>query len=144
MSNDSLNLTIRYTINDKAAIGMVAAIIESTSSDPVTTGLAVAIVGAYGELAAFGAHHSCPPLPRLLAQRKAYTALTLRRSTQIVQADVRSGSLDIGLLNNPQLLPMPGGVPIIINGALVGAIGISGLAVEKDIELAQHWAEQFT
>ncbi len=143
MSNDSLNLTARYTLNHQAAIGKIAAIIDAASADPATTALAVAVVGAYGELVAFGAHYSCPLLPRLLAQRKAYTALTLRRSTRIVQEDVHSGSLDLGALNDPRLLPMPGGVPIMINGVLAGAIGISGLTVEKDIELAQYWAAQF-
>ncbi|QWA13084.1 heme-binding protein [Sodalis ligni] len=134
----------RYTLNDKAAIHMVADIIEAISADPATSGLAAAIVGAGGELVAFGAHHSCPPLPRLLAQRKAYTALMLRRSTRIVQEDVRSGSLDMSVLNDPRLLPMPGGEPVFINGTVVGAIGISGLTAEKDIELAHYWAAQFS
>ncbi|WP_410012759.1 GlcG/HbpS family heme-binding protein [Sodalis sp. C49] len=143
MANEPAGLAARYILQDKVAIGKVAEIIASASLDPATTGLAVAVVGVHGELAAFGAHHSCPPLPRLLAQRKAYTALMLRRSTRLVSEEVKNGSLDMRMLNDAALLPMPGGVPIVINGALVGAIGISGLPAEKDIALADHWARQF-
>lgn len=92
---------------------------------------------------AFGAHHSCPPLPRLLAQRKAYTALMLRRSTRQVSEEVQCGALTIGVLNDAMLLPMPGGMPIRRQGTVVGAIGISGLPVATDIALAESWALRF-
>ncbi|WP_243677171.1 GlcG/HbpS family heme-binding protein [Sodalis glossinidius] len=92
---------------------------------------------------AFGAHHRCPPLPRLLAQRKAYTALMLRRSTRQVSEEVQRGAMALGVLNDAMLLPMPGGMPIRMQGAVVGAIGISGLPVEQDIALAESWAQRF-
>lgn len=136
-------VTAAYTLDAMAAMGKMLAIVEETARDEATNGLAVAIVGADGELVAFGAHQGCPPLPRRLAQRKAYTALTLRRSTAKVAEEVRGGSLDISLLNDPRLLPMAGGAPIVINGLLVGAIGISGLPAQRDAALADHWAGQF-
>lgn len=143
MAKDSPAFCARYTLSDIAAVKMVADLLASTASDPVTHGLAVAVVGCYGELVAFGAHHSCPPLPRLLAQRKAYTALMLRRSTRQVSEEVRCGALTLGLLNDVMLLPMPGGMPIRQQGTVVGAIGISGLPVEQDIALAESWAQRF-
>ena len=79
-------------------------------------GLAVAVVGPEGELIAFGAHARCPPLPRQLAQRKAWSALRFRRPTATLAQEVSAGALQLAVFNDPQLLAMPGGEPVIVDG----------------------------
>lgn len=98
--------------------------------------VACAVVGSGGELVAFAAHDACAMLPRTVALRKAHTALVLRRSTAIVQADCQSGLLDLDRLADAELLPLPGGLPIVVNGVIVGAIGVSGLTGQEDSNLA--------
>lgn len=67
----------------------------------------------------------------------------LRRSTRQVSEEVQCGALTLWLLNDAMLLPMPGGMPIRLQGTVVGAIGISGLPVAQDIALAESWAQRF-
>ena len=99
--------------------------------------VACAVVGSAGELVAFAAHDACSVLPRTVALRKAHTALMLRRSTAVVQADCQSGRLDLDRLPDTSLLALPGGLPIVVNGAIVGGIGVSGLTADEDSNLAE-------
>lgn len=106
-------------------------------------GLAVAVVGPEGELIAFGAHARCPPLPRQLAQRKAWSALRCRPTATLAQ-EVSSGTLQLAVFNDPQLLAMPGGEPVIVDGLAIGGVGISGLPPELDAGLAARFVQRLT
>lgn len=106
-----------------------------------THAIAIAIVNRQGDLIAFSAHESCFPLPRKIAFRKAYTASLLRRESAIVSEEVKVGKLNLSSLNDPLLLAMPGGIPIIIEGNLVGAVGVSGLTAEQDTAIAKQYIE---
>jgi uncharacterized protein GlcG (DUF336 family) len=44
--------------------------------------------------------------------------------------------LELARLADAELLALPGGLPIIIDGAVVGAVGVSGLTAEADADLA--------
>ncbi|MBL0790513.1 heme-binding protein [Klebsiella michiganensis] len=120
--NDALCPQVR--LNDSVVCEQVARFLRETESDARTRGLAVAVVGPEGELIAFGAHARCPPLPRQLAQRKAWSALQL------------------AVFNDPQLLAMPGGEPVIVDGLAIGGVGISGLPPELDAGLAARFVQR--
>ena len=132
--NDALCPQVR--LNDSAVCQQVSRFLQETESDARTRGLAVAVVGTEGELIAFGAHACCPPLPRQLAQRKAWSALRFRRPTATLAQEVSSGTL--------QLLAMPGGEPVIVEGLAIGGIGISGLPPELDAGLAARFVQRLT
>lgn len=70
------------------------------------------------------------------AQDKAYTSAALKMSTQQALEESRGGALD-GLSNGNGLLLLGGGEPLIKNGSLCGAIGVSGGSKEQDMALAQ-------
>lgn len=102
----------------------------------LTSPLAVAVVDAHGELLCYLAGDAAAPLPRRLATRKAYTAALMRRATAIITEEVRQGVVNLASLGDPVLLAMPGGVPILIDGVVVGAVGVSGLPAETDATIA--------
>ena len=110
--NDALCPQIR--LNDSVVCQQVARFLQETESNARTRGLAVAVVGPEGELIAFGAHARCPPLPRQLAQRKAWSALRFRRPTATLAQEVSAGALRLAVFNDPRLLAMPGGEPVIV------------------------------
>ncbi|PWC18996.1 GlcG/HbpS family heme-binding protein [Brenneria corticis] len=141
MPEQTESIIIRHALDDVAVSRRVALFLQTTVNNPSTQGLAIAVVGLRSELIAFGAHAACPALPRLLAQRKAYTALMFRRSTARIYDEVQDHRLQLQIFNDPQLIAMPGGVPVVWEDRVIGAVGISGLPPEKDVELAEQMAE---
>jgi glc operon protein GlcG len=134
----------RPTLSLDAASSIIQAVLRRTHCQNGTpAGLACAIVGSLGELIAFGAQDGCGALPRKLALRKAYTSLILRRTTTEVKDAVTAGQIDMDRLNDPELAPMPGGAPLLLNGVIVGAIGISGLPPVDDAAIAEAVAADF-
>lgn len=134
----------RRTLSHEAASSIMQAVLDRFHhQNGATAGIACAIVGSLGELIAFGAQDGCGVLPRKLAPRKAYTSLILRRTTTEVKDAVTAGQIDMDRLNDPELAPMPGGAPLLLNGVIVGAIGISGLPPADDAAIADAAAADF-
>lgn len=137
MSNCNSIIDNQKILNINFVMATLSNIISST-----TQAIAIAIVNRHGELIAFSANDNCFPLPRKVAFRKAYTASLLRRETAIVSEEVKTGRLNLSSLNDPLLLAMPGGIPIIIEENIIGAVGVSGLTAEQDIALAKQYIDR--
>ena len=135
-------LCTQSRLNDSAICQQVALFLQETEGDAQTRGLAIAVVGPEGELIAFGAHARCPPLPRQLAQRKAWTALRFRRPTAKLAEEVSADTLHLEVFHDPQLLAMPGGVPVMLDGLAIGGVGVSGLPPALDAELAARFVQR--
>jgi len=69
-----------------------------------------------------------------VARLKAETAIKFKRSTKALQDGVANGQNQ--LLSVPGLLPLEGGLPIEIDGQIVGAIGVSGMTSAQDGQVA--------
>ena len=66
---------------------------------------------------------------------KARSAAQFRRPTRVFEDAIKSGRLS--LVANPELLPLQGGVPILVDGQVVGAIGVAGAAsAQQDDDIA--------
>lgn len=78
------------------------------------------------------------PLPaRDIAEKKAYTAANYKVATDIWAAKVaKKPNVAQGLAHHPKVVLIGGGVPIVINDQLVGAIGVAGALEEQDIQIA--------
>lgn len=101
-------------------------------------GLAVAVVDAHGELLAFLRTDGCR-LPSIqIAQHKAYTAA--REHIQSAELGRRSVEENFPMTNFGELryVTWGGGVPIVHEGQVVGAVGVSGLTSDEDIAYAEH------
>jgi glc operon protein GlcG len=65
---------------------------------------------------------------------KARTAALLHRPTKALEDGIAGGRT--ALLTIPGMVALEGGVPIRVDGTVVGAIGVSGMASAQDGEVA--------
>ena len=70
-----------------------------------------------------------------VAQAKARTALAFKRPTKIWSEGLKGGRMQI--LGLPGATPIEGGLPLVVKGEFLGAIGVSGVTSEQDGEIAQ-------
>ncbi|RKF51162.1 hypothetical protein BCY88_02285 [Paraburkholderia fungorum] len=76
-----------------------------------------------------------------VARQKAETAVRFRRPTRVFEEAVTQGGLHLRLLGMTNLVPLDGGIPLIRDGAVVGAIGVSGMRSDQDAQVAQAGAD---
>lgn len=98
--------------------------------------MAVAIVDTGGHLVYFEKMQDTQTGSVDLAIEKAKTAALFRRSTKLFQDAVAGGGEGLRLLRLTGAIPIDGGIPIIENGKLVGAVGISGGSGDQDGQTA--------
>lgn len=79
-----------------------------------------------------------------IATNKAYTSLVLRTSSDKVGELAQPGKelYGIGATNNGRIVTFGGGFPVIRNGEIVGAIGVSGGSVSQDMDIASYALNQ--
>jgi uncharacterized protein GlcG (DUF336 family) len=73
-----------------------------------------------------------------VACTKARVALMFRRPTRVWEETVASGRY--GYLAMPGMLPIEGGVPLVYDNEIVGAIGVSGVKSSEDGQIAEAGA----
>jgi glc operon protein GlcG len=95
---------------------------------------AVAVVEPTGDLVYFAKMDGAPYSAIQLAQQKAAAAARYRRPTKAFYDGLEAGHLFF--LTFPGVAGAPGGVPIVIDGKLVGAIGVSGGNGEQDAQVS--------
>lgn len=76
-----------------------------------------------------------------VAIAKAKTSVVYRRPTKAFETRVKNGDMAITML--PDVMPFAGGLPIVINGEIIGAIGVSGVKSSQDAEIAQAGIDEF-
>jgi len=96
--------------------------------------MAVAIVEPSGELVAFARMDDTQYGSIYVAQRKAYTAARYRLATATMEERTLAGRTVT--LANDDSLPIAGGIPIVVDGHIVGAIGVSGASAAEDAAVA--------
>ncbi len=75
-----------------------------------------------------------------IAVGKARTSLDFRRPTKALQDVVAGGGAGLRLLAVPNMLPLEGGVPIVVDGKIIGAVGVSGVNSDQDAQVAMAGA----
>jgi glc operon protein GlcG len=104
-------------------------------------GAAVAVVDAHGELVAFLRTDGCRLSSITIATNKAFTAAREQIATAELGRRSREEGFPMSNFGDPRFVSWGGGVPIVRDGATVGAVGVSGLPEELDIELATMAAD---
>jgi glc operon protein GlcG len=66
---------------------------------------------------------------------KARTAAIFRRPSKVFEDQVREGR--VAALALPGATPLQGGVPIVFEGKVIGAIGVSGNTPQEDEDIAK-------
>jgi uncharacterized protein GlcG (DUF336 family) len=95
---------------------------------------AIAVVEPTGDLVYFAKMDGAPYSAIQLAQQKAAAAARYRRPTKAFYDGIEGGHLLF--LTFPGVAGTPGGVPIVIEGKLVGAIGVSGGNGDQDVAVS--------
>jgi len=117
----------------KAAIAAAAAESKKNGWNHV-----FAVVDGAGNLIAFEKSDLAGNSSVPIAQAKARTAATFRVPTKVYQDRLAAG--ETFLLGLPGVVPAAGGVPIVVDGKLIGAIGVSGATPLQDHQSAEAGA----
>ncbi|GBQ84926.1 GlcG/HbpS family heme-binding protein [Asaia krungthepensis] len=97
--------------------------------------VAVAVVDAGGHLVAFKKDDGTQLGSIELAMMKARSSALYLRPTEDMERALHAGKAMIATL--PNMLPAGGGVPIVKDGSVIGALGLSGGEGETDARLAE-------
>ena len=71
------------------------------------------------------------------AEGKARTALYFKRPTKLLDETISSGGAGLRYLALKDFVPLEGGIPIVIDGKIIGAIGVSGVLSAQDTQIAR-------
>ncbi len=127
----------RREIGYEEGRALVGAVADRLEADGL--GAAVAVVDAHGELVAFLRTDGCP-LPSIkIATQKAFTAARERQESRALGDAARAEDFPLTNFGELGYVGWGGGVPIVVDDEVIGAIGISGLPEEEDMKLAR-WA----
>lgn len=99
--------------------------------------MAVAIVDTGGYLVYFERMQDTQLGSVQIAIEKAKTAALFRRPTKSFQDTLAGGGEGLRILGLTGAIPVEGGVPIIVDGKLIGAVGASGGSSDQDGRTAQ-------
>jgi glc operon protein GlcG len=114
---------------DVAKKAAAAAIVEAKKDG---LQMAVAIVDTAGYLVYFERMPDTQLASVEIAIGKAKSATLFRRPTKVFQDGVAAGGVGIRFLGLTGAVPVEGGVPLIVNGKVIGAIGASGGTSDQD------------
>jgi glc operon protein GlcG len=76
-----------------------------------------------------------------IAEGKARTAVEFRRPTKAMEDVIAGGGAGLRFLAIDAIMPLEGGVPIVVDGKIIGGIGVSGVASKDDAQIARAGAE---
>jgi uncharacterized protein GlcG (DUF336 family) len=76
-----------------------------------------------------------------IAKGKATTAVSLRRPTKALEDAIAGGGVGLRLLRVDGITPLEGGIPIVLDGKIIGGIGVSGVTSAQDAQIAKAGAD---
>lgn len=121
-------------VNEQAKMAADAAIAEAKKNN---WHMAVSVVGPEGELIYFERMDGAQSSSAALAEAKARTSALFRRASKVFADQFSAGN--VAFMTFPdgvRPIASEGGLPIILNGKLVGAIGVSGGTAPQDTVVA--------
>ncbi len=98
--------------------------------------VAITIIDNGGHLIAFERMDTTQTGSIEISLEKARTAAAFRRPTKMFQDTVTAGGEGLRVLKTPGILPIEGGLPLVVVGKIVGAIGVSGVTSAQDGQIA--------
>jgi glc operon protein GlcG len=98
--------------------------------------VAIAVVDGAGHLVAFDRLDNTQYGSIEVALQKAKTSALFRRPTKVFEDNVAAGGATLKVLKLPDALPIEGGLPILRDGKIIGAVGVSGVKSTEDAEIA--------
>src|SRR6266853_482592 len=102
---------------------------------------AIAVVDPAGDLLAFQRMDGVRPASAELAIQKDRTAALMQRPTAEIEDNIDEG---LTAFVTARIMALAGGMPVRVNGEVVGAVGVAGLSKEIDPEIARTAAAAFS
>lgn len=98
----------------------------------------ISVVDKSGQTLAVLRHEDAGVHTLRASYKKAYTACSQKRETAVIAKGIKDGSIpeDIRYLDE-NILAMDGGIPIFIDGKVVGGIGVGGAHGNFDVQIAK-------
>jgi glc operon protein GlcG len=96
--------------------------------------VAITVVDANGDLIMFQKLDETQPGSIAISQGKARTAALFKRSTKMLEDALTGGKT--AFLAVEGMTPMQGGVPVLADGKVIGAVGVSGVMSNQDEQVA--------
>ncbi len=125
----------KRTISHEAALRIATAAVHRATAIGVP--IVVAVLDESGLEKAICRMDGAPVVSIGAARDKAFTALLGVPSGDLFHAVKDDPSMLATLPNRPQMALIAGGLPLVLDGALVGAVGVGGGSTEQDVECAQ-------
>jgi uncharacterized protein GlcG (DUF336 family) len=126
---------------EKITLDFAKRLIEGAEKEAKKLGLAmvIAIVDEGGNLIAIHRMDDAWLASINIAQNKAWTSVALKMPTEnLAAATVPQAELyGLNTTNNGKIVVFGGGIPLVKEGKVVGAVGVSGSTVPNDIQVAQ-------
>ena len=115
-------------------------VIEAADAEAKKRGwpMNISVVDAGGNLVAFLRQDGAQLASIAISQHKAKTAITFRRETKALEAGIQSGFNYLITLDG--VIGSRGGIPLVEDGKMIGAIGVSGGAGSQDEVVAKAGA----
>jgi glc operon protein GlcG len=95
----------------------------------------ISVVDDGGHLLALERLDGCAPIGAYISSEKARSAAIGRRETKGFEDMVNGGRT--AFLSAPLVTSLEGGVPVIVDGQVIGALGVSGVKADQDAQVAK-------
>ncbi|HTU41774.1 MAG TPA: heme-binding protein [Candidatus Aquilonibacter sp.] len=122
--------------NAKKAAAAAAAVAHKNNWN-----MAIAVVNPDGTLVYYEKMDNTQLGSAKFAVDKARSAALFKRPTKVFQDRLTAGSAGLPVLAVEGAVPVEGGIPLILEGHIVGAIGVSGDSSDHDAQCAQAGVE---
>ncbi|MGH8415689.1 MAG: heme-binding protein [Pseudomonas sp.] len=97
--------------------------------------VSIAVTDDGGHLLGFERLDGCAPIGSYIAIEKARTSALGRRESKGYEEMVNGGRT--AFVTAPLLTSLEGGVPLIVDGETIGAVGVSGVKADQDAQVAK-------
>jgi glc operon protein GlcG len=101
--------------------------------------VSIAVVDDGGHLLALERLDGCAPIGAYIATEKARTSALGRRESKGYEEMVNGGRS--AFLSAPLLTSLEGGIPVVFEGQVIGAVGVSGVKADQDAQIATAGAQ---
>jgi glc operon protein GlcG len=123
---------------DDAKRAMAAAELEAAKN---SWQVAVTILDSGGNLVMFHKVDNTQLASIGASEGKASTALRFKRPSKALDDAIAAGGAGLRLLAVKDITPLEGGLPILVDGKIIGAIGVSGALSSQDAQVAKAGAD---
>lgn len=129
------------SLQEPVLTGAVAAkIAQAAMAEAEKNGhyISVTVVDKSGQILSVQRHHNAGVHTLQASYKKAYTACSQKRPTAEIAKGVKDGTIpeDVRFLDE-NILILDGGIPIFMQGKVVGGVGVGGAHGNEDVRMAQ-------